>query len=157
MAAQAEGVSHRVGVDLPAVAVGSDEVPLQGRAELDHATLFGLDDVHLKVEVELLWVFVLGPAWCAIVVNPLKCEVHLPEADHGHVLGAAHHESATSHLRVEGRQTHRVRAVDDETQQLQHATTLPRWRSVRSSAACPFPACHPGEWPTTTAANVGER
>jgi hypothetical protein len=52
----------RVGVDLPAVAIGSDEVLLQGRAELDDAALFGLDFVHFEVEVVLLGVFAVGPA-----------------------------------------------------------------------------------------------
>jgi hypothetical protein len=41
----------RVGEDLPAVAVGADEVLLQCRAELDDATLLGLDFAHFEVEV----------------------------------------------------------------------------------------------------------
>lgn len=44
----------RVGVDLPAVSRGSDEVLLECRAELDDAALFGLDQVHFEVKVELL-------------------------------------------------------------------------------------------------------
>ena len=52
----------RVGVDLPAVALWSDEVLLQCRAELDDAALFGLDFGHFEVEVVLLGVFVVGPA-----------------------------------------------------------------------------------------------
>ena len=61
VAAQAEGMPDRVGVDLPAVALGPDEVLLQCRAEFDDAALFGLDFVHFEVEVVLLGVFVVGP------------------------------------------------------------------------------------------------
>jgi hypothetical protein len=43
----------RVGVDLPPVAPGSDEVLPQCRAELDDAALFRLDFVHFEVEVVL--------------------------------------------------------------------------------------------------------
>ena len=50
----------RVGVDLPAVALGSDEVLLQCRAELDDAALFRLDFAHFEVEVVLLGVFPSG-------------------------------------------------------------------------------------------------
>ena len=63
VAAQAEGMPGRVGVDLPAFALGTGEIPLQRRAELDDAALLGLDFAHFEVEVVLLGVFVAGPAW----------------------------------------------------------------------------------------------
>ncbi len=52
----------RVGVDPPAVALGSGEVLLQCRAELDDAAVFGLDFIHFEVEVVLLGVLTVGPA-----------------------------------------------------------------------------------------------
>jgi len=69
----------RVGVDLPAVSLGSDEVLLECRAELDDAALFGLYQVHLEVEVVLLRVFVVGPARRAVVLHPLEGQAHLAE------------------------------------------------------------------------------
>lgn len=52
----------RVGIDLPAVALGSDEVLLECRAKIYYAALFGLDFVHFEVEMVLLGVFVAGTA-----------------------------------------------------------------------------------------------
>jgi hypothetical protein len=57
----------RVGVDLPPVAPGSDEVLPQRRAELDDAALFRLDFAHFEVEVVLLGVFAVGPARRAVM------------------------------------------------------------------------------------------
>ena len=108
----------RVGVDLPAVALGSDEVLLECCAELDGAALFGLDFVHFEVEVVLLGVFVVGPAWRAVVLHPLEGQIDLAKGDAGKVVVTALHDGAACHLGVEGRQLHRFRAVDDETQEL---------------------------------------
>src|SRR5262245_45164925 len=77
VAAQAEGMPGRVGEDLPAVAVGSDEVLLQCRAELDDAVVFGLDFAHFEVEVVLLWVLAIGPARRAVVLHPLEGQIDL--------------------------------------------------------------------------------
>ena len=73
----------RVGVDAPAVALGSGEVLLQCRAELDDTALLGLDFVHFEVEVVLLGVFVAGPARRAVVLHPLEGQVDLAEGDAG--------------------------------------------------------------------------
>jgi hypothetical protein len=78
----------RVGVDPPAVALGSDEVLLQRRAELDDATLFGLDVAHLEVEVVVLGVFVVGSARWPVVLHPLKGQINLAEGDTGHVVAS---------------------------------------------------------------------
>src|ERR1700739_456075 len=87
--AQAEGMSNRVGVDLPAVALGSDEVLLQCRAELDGAGLFGLDFAHFEVEVVLLGVFVVGPARRAVVLHPLEGQIDLAGGGGGQVVRTA--------------------------------------------------------------------
>ena len=65
----------RVGEDLPAVAVGADEVLLQCRAELDDAALLGLDFAHFEVEVVLLGVLAVGPARRAVVRLPLEGQI----------------------------------------------------------------------------------
>ena len=101
VAAQAEGMPDRVGVDLPAVALGPDEVLLQCRAELDDATLFGLDFVHFEVEVVLLGVCVVGPARRAVVRHPLEGEIDFALGDAGQVVATALHDGAACHLGVE--------------------------------------------------------
>jgi hypothetical protein len=102
---------------------------LQCRAEIDDAALFRLDFAHFEVEVVLLWVFVIGPARRAVVLNPLESQIDLAEGDACKVVGTALHDGAACHLGVEGRQLHRVRAVDDETQELQHHAILPQSRA----------------------------
>jgi len=65
----------QVGVELPAVALGPGEVPLQCRAELDDAALFGLDFAHFEVEVVLLGVFAVRPARRTVVLHPLESQI----------------------------------------------------------------------------------
>jgi len=102
---------------------------LQCRAEIDDAALFRLDFAHFEVEVVLLWVFVIGPARMAVVLHPLESQIDLAEGDACKVVGTALHDGAACHLGVEGRQLHRVRAVDDEAQKLQHHAILPQSRA----------------------------
>src|SRR5689334_19384654 len=130
VAAQAEGVADRVSVDPPAVAVGADEVLLKRRAEVEDAALLGLDLVHFEVEVELLGVLAVGPLRSAVVVHPDEGQLDLAELDAGPVLVAAFLDRAARHLRVEGRQLHRVRAVDDEIGESQHPQSCHKIKEV---------------------------
>lgn len=69
----------RVGVDLPAIPLRSDEILVMCCAEVDDATLLRLELVHLKIEMVLLWVFVTRPRRTAIAVYPLKSQLDLAE------------------------------------------------------------------------------
>src|ERR1700679_3596565 len=100
-----------------------------GHAGPDQAAPFGLDLVPLEVEVVLLGVFAVGPARWAVVLHPLEGQIDLAQGDAGKVVVTALPDGAACHLRVEGRQLHRVRAVDDETQELQHQAILPQSRA----------------------------
>ena len=73
--------------------------------------------------------FVVGPARRAVVRHPLEGQIDLAEGDSGHVVVAALHDGVACHLGVKGRQLHRVRAVDDETQELQHLAIVPQSRA----------------------------
>jgi biotin operon repressor len=114
VAAETEGVANGVGVDAEAVAVGADAVPLQGRAEGQDAALFGLDVVDFEVEVELLGVLAVGPLRGAVVLHLDEGQFDLAEPDTGPVLVTVLLDREPHHPRVEGRQLHRVRAIDDE-------------------------------------------
>src|SRR5262249_23084001 len=65
----------------------------------------------------------------------LEGQIDLAEADGGHVVATALHDGAAGHLGVEGRQLHRVRAVDDKAQELQHQAILPQGRRGRQRPA----------------------
>src|SRR3954447_15647299 len=89
VAAEAEGVADRIGIDAPAVALGADGVLLQGRAEGQDAALLGLDVIDFEVDVELLGVLAVGPLRRAIALDPDKGQLDLAELDPRPVLVAA--------------------------------------------------------------------
>jgi hypothetical protein len=82
-------------------------------------------------------VFVVGPARRAVVLHPLEGQIDLAEGDAGEIVGTALHDGVACHLGVEGRQLHRVRAVDDETQELKHQAILPQSRARAMSRRPP--------------------
>ena len=81
VAAQTEWVTSRIGVNPPSVPVGPYVVRLQRGTEFNDAPLFGVDQIHLEVEVILLRVLVIGPAWRAVVLDPPKGQARFPEVN----------------------------------------------------------------------------
>jgi len=76
--------------------------------------VLGLDVIDLEVEMELLGVVTVRPLWGAVVLDRREGQLDLTELDAGPVVVAARRDGETRHLRIEGPQHHRVRAVDDD-------------------------------------------
>jgi hypothetical protein len=74
--------------------------------------------------------FVVGPARGAVVVHPLEGQLDLAEADAGPLVVAVLLDRAACQFGVEGRQLHRVRAVDDEIRELEHQANFATGQGV---------------------------
>lgn len=121
----------------PAVAISTDELLVQGRTESEHSGLLSVDVIDFEIEMELLGVLTVGPLRSPVALNTTESQLDGIEPDARPVVVAATRDRKTRELRVERRQLHGVRAVDDEIGESQHPTMVPA-RDEDRKTGCPY-------------------